>query len=120
MEIRFDCDCCEFNKNNIYKALEEMPKDSEIAALSNFFKVLGDPTRVKMMYVMSQGEVCVQNIAQALGMTKSAISHQLRGLKERKIVKCRRDGKNVYYSIDDEHVRQVINIAMAHIMHTNK
>ncbi len=119
MEIKIDCDCCGFNKNNIYKALEEMPKDSEISALSDFFKVLGDPTRIKMMYVMSQGEVCVQNIAQALGMTKSAISHQLRGLKEKKIVKSRREGKNVYYSIDDEHVRQVINIAMTHIMHTN-
>ncbi len=120
MEVKKECVCCEMHMDNVCVALEKMPNEKEICSLSNFFKVLGDPTRIKMMYVMSQGEVCVQDIAQALGMTKSAISHQLRGLKERKIVKSRREGKNVFYSIDDDHVSQVINIAMTHILHTEK
>ena len=117
MEHVHSCSCCPLHENAVHTALENMPDDKELDALSAFFKMMGDPTRIKMMCVMAQGEMCVQDIASALDMTKSAISHQLSGLKENKIVKSRREGKNVFYSIDDEHVHTVLNIAMTHVKH---
>ena len=117
MKNNKSCSCCEKHHSTVVKAMENMPADSRIDALSAFFKMMGDPTRIKMMYLMSRGEVCVQDIASALGMTKSAISHQLSGLKDNRIVKSRREGKNVFYSIDDDHVHTVLNIAMTHVKH---
>lgn len=117
MEKNKNCSCCEKHGGIVANAMESMPAEKQIDSLSAFFKMMGDPTRIKMMYLMSQGEVCVQDIACALGMTKSAISHQLSGLKDSKIVKSRRDGKNVFYSIDDDHVQAVLSIAMTHIQH---
>ena len=117
MEHSHNCSCCPMHEDAVHAALENMPGDRQIDALSAFFKMMGDPTRIKMMCVMAQGEMCVQDIAAALGMTKSAISHQLSGLKDGKIVKSRREGKNVFYSIDDDHVHTVLTIAMAHIQH---
>ncbi len=114
------CSCCPLHEKAVHTALENMPDDKQVNALSAFFKMMGDPTRIKMMCVMSQGEMCVQDIAAALGMTKSAISHQLSGLKDNRIVKSRREGKNVFYSIDDEHVHTVLNIAMTHIKHKSE
>jgi ArsR family transcriptional regulator len=108
------------HENAVHTALENMPDNNEIEALSAFFKMMGDPTRIKMMCVMAQGEMCVQDIASALDMTKSAISHQLSGLKENKIVKSRREGKNVFYSIDDDHVHTVLTIAMTHVKHNEE
>ena len=119
MENKLNCPCCQ-HKNQVDAALADMLAEHQINSLSGFFKMLGDPTRIKMMYIMADGEVCVQDIAAALGVTKSAISHQLSGLKENKIVKSRRDGKNVYYSIDDDHVSQVLSLAMTHIKHQDK
>lgn len=120
MENKKNCSCCEEHCSAVENAMKNMPAENQIEALSAFFKMMGDPTRIKMMYLMSQGEVCVQDIASALGMTKSAISHQLSGLKDSKIVKSRRDGKNVYYSIDDDHVHAVLSLAMTHIQHRNE
>ena len=117
MEHSKNCSCCTLHHTAVHAALENMPQDKEIEALSAFFKMMGDPTRIKMMCVMAQGEMCVQDIASALDMTKSAISHQLSGLKESKIVKSRREGKNVFYSIDDDHVNAVLEIAMTHVKH---
>ena len=120
MDKKTSCSCCIDHKDAVMTALENMPKDKEIDALSAFFKMMGDPTRIKMMCVMVQGEMCVQDIACALGMTKSAISHQLSGLRDSGIVKSRREGKNVFYSIDDEHVNAVLEIAMTHVKHHTK
>ena len=120
MEKTKCCSCCDTHKNTVINAMENMPKEKQIDDLSAFFKMMGDPTRIKMMYLISQGDVCVQDIACALGMTKSAISHQLSGLKDSKIVKSRREGKNVYYSIDDDHVHAVLSLAMTHIQHRNE
>ena len=117
MEHLHSCSCCPLHEKAVHTALENMPDNNEIEALSAFFKMMGDPTRIRMMCVMAQGEMCVQDIASALDMTKSAISHQLSGLKENKIVKSRREGKNVFYSIDDDHVHTVLNIAMTHVKH---
>ena len=116
MENKLNCPCCQ-HQYQVENAMENMPEAKDIDSLSSFFKMLGDPTRIKMMYIMAEGEVCVQDIACALGVTKSAISHQLSGLKDARIVKSRREGKNVYYSIDDDHVSQDLSLAMTHIKH---
>ncbi|MBK5200335.1 MAG: winged helix-turn-helix transcriptional regulator [Spirochaetaceae bacterium] len=84
-----------------------------------FFKVLGDPTRFKIIDTLSDGEKCVSEICAALDMSPSAVSHQLNTLKKAKVVKPRRDGKNIYYSFDDEHVTEVIKVALEHSSHSN-
>lgn len=83
--------------------------------LSEIFKVLGDPTRVKILYTLLQEELCVCDIASLLGMTNSAISHQLRLLRNLKLVKFRKEGKMVYYSLDDEHVKKLLEMGVEHV-----
>ncbi|OJF76633.1 MAG: hypothetical protein BKP49_05585 [Treponema sp. CETP13] len=85
----------------------------------SFFKVLGDPTRFKIIETLYDGEKCVSEICAALQMTPSAVSHQLTTLKKVKVVKSRREGKNIYYSFDDEHVVGVINLALEHSAHSH-
>ena len=94
-----------------------MPTENEISALSEFFKILGDPTRMKILWALDGAELCVCDLAVELNMTKSAISHQLNSLRAAKLVKYRRDGKNVYYNLDDEHVNEIIEVALDHIGH---
>ena len=96
-----------------------MLSSSQIDRISTLFKVLGDSTRAKIVLALDNREVCVCTLANALGMTKSAVSHQLAILKVNNIVKSRRDGKQVYYSFDDEHITDIIEIAQAHIKHQN-
>ena len=88
-----------------------------IPRAASFFKVIGDETRMKILCRLSEKELCVNDIAQSVEMTKSAVSHQLRLLKEEGLVKARRDGKNVFYSLDDQHVVDILNIAFTHIDH---
>lgn len=83
----------------------------------SFFKVLGDETRMRILCSISKDEVCVNDIAGNLSMTKSAVSHQLKLLKDQGLVKSRRDGKNMFYSLDDQHVVDMINLALIHISH---
>ena len=90
-------------------------KADEMAA---FYKVIGDKTRVKILYTLVDGELCVQDIADRLEMTHSAISHQLSKLKKYHLIKSRRLGKEMYYSLDDEHVKQIFDAGYKHIMHT--
>lgn len=82
-----------------------------------FFKVLGDETRMKILCTIAEDELCVNDIADAVNMTKSAVSHQLKLLKDDDLVKSRRDGKNIYYSLDDRHVVDILDIAFIHIKH---
>lgn len=82
-----------------------------------FFKVVGDETRMKILCTISEGELCVNDIASAVEMTKSAVSHQLKLLKDEALVKSRREGKNIFYSLDDQHVVDIIDIAFTHIGH---
>jgi ArsR family transcriptional regulator len=90
--------------------------DSEtLAGLSETFKVLGDPTRLQIVIALSSEELCVQDIAAIVGMTESSISHQLRVLKTLRLVKQRRSGKLMYYSLDDEHIEDLIRVATRHI-----
>ena len=88
-----------------------------IARAASFFKVVGDETRMKILCTVAYGETCVNDIAAKVGMTKSAVSHQLRLLKDEGLVKNRRDGKNIFYSLDDQHVVDIIDIAFTHIKH---
>ena len=94
----------------------QMPEDECLMELGDFFKVFGDSTRVKILCALGKAEMCVCDIAALLGMTRSAISHQLRVLKQSKIVKYRRDGKVVYYSLDDEHVKGIFAQGLSHIL----
>lgn len=97
------------------KAKSEMPDDEKLFDLAELYKIFGDSTRIKILYLLSEEELCVCDIAEVLGMTISAISHQLRILKNAKLVKFRKDGKNVIYSLADEHVRLILNQGMEHI-----
>ncbi len=92
-----------------------MPDEEMLYDLAELYKVFGDSTRIKILYVLFEAEMCVCDIAQVLGMTQSAISHQLRVLKQSKLVKCRREGKTVFYALADEHVRTIIDMGMEHL-----
>lgn len=89
--------------------------DETLYRLAELFKVFGDATRIRILYALSQKELCVQEIADELGMTQSAISHQLRILKQTFLVKFRRDGKTIYYSLADDHVATIMNQGLEHV-----
>ena len=93
----------------------DMPQEEKLYDLAELFKIFGDSTRIRILYVLFEAEMCVCDIAEVLKMTQSAISHQLRLLKQAKLVKNRREGKTVYYSLADDHVRAIINQGMEHI-----
>ena len=93
----------------------DMPDEEMLYDLAELYKVFGDSTRIKILYVLFESEMCVCDIAQLLGMTQSAISHQLRVLKQSKLVKFRREGKTVFYALADEHVRTIIGMGMEHL-----
>ena len=92
-----------------------MPGEEELFDLAELFKVFGDSTRIKILYLLFEAEMCVCDIAQLLGMTQSAISHQLQVLKKSKLVKYRREGKTVFYSLADDHVRAILGQGMDHV-----
>ena len=92
-----------------------MPSEEELYDLAELFKVFGDSTRIRILYVLFEAEVCVCDLAAALNMTQSAISHQLKILKQSRLVKSRREGKSIFYSLADAHVRTIISQGMEHI-----
>ncbi len=92
-----------------------MPSEGIIRDLADFYKVFGDVTRVKILCALFQAESCVCGLAEAVGMTQSAVSHQLRVLKQMKLVKNRREGKTIYYSLADSHIQSILNQGMEHI-----
>ena len=89
--------------------------DDEFFEVADLFKMFGDSTRLKILYILSSGEVCVCDIAAHIGMTQSAVSHQLRVLKSARLVKCRKQGKTVFYSLSDSHVKTILNQGIEHI-----
>ena len=101
----------------IKKVQEQMLEDEQLSAVSDFFKVLGDETRMRIINALSLGELCVSDIAAALEMTQSAVSHQLKLLRMAHQVKARREGKSIYYSLDDQHVIDILDEALTHIRH---
>ena len=101
---------------SLINSLTEMPLDETTAdRLAEVFKVFGDNTRIKVLWLLLDKEFCVYDIAEALDMTQSAISHQLRTLKQARLVKARRDGKNTFYSLDDDHVKGILEQVLTHI-----
>ena len=94
---------------------EHMLEEGEYLDLADVFKLFGDPTRLMILHALEQGELCVCDIAELLGLTKSAVSHQLKGLRIANLVKFRREGQNVYYSLADGHVRSIIEIGLEHL-----
>lgn len=97
------------------QVIKAMPPEEELFDLAELFKIFGDSTRVRILYVLFEAEMCVCDIAQLLGMTQSAISHQLQVLKKSKLVKYRREGKTVFYSLADGHVRTILGQGMEHV-----
>ena len=109
------CECQEIHEDLLKIVNETMPDETELYDLAELFKVFGDSTRIQILFVLFEAEVCVCDLAKALNMTQSAISHQLRILKQNKLVKSRRDGKSIFYSLADEHVRTIIDQGREHI-----
>ncbi|MCH5300613.1 MAG: helix-turn-helix transcriptional regulator [Ruminococcus sp.] len=99
----------------VEKVNESMPDEEILYDLAELYKVFGDSTRIKILYVLFESEMCVYDIARLLNMTQSAISHQLKVLKQSKLVRYRREGKTVFYSLADDHVRTIIDQGMEHI-----
>ena len=109
------CDIYEAHPAKVQALSAQMPEENELSDLADLFKVFGDTTRLRILFVLFREEACVCDIAQTLGMTQSAISHQLRVLKQSKLVKNRRDGRQVLYSLADAHVATIIAQGREHI-----
>lgn len=110
-----NCSCSIIHEDVVNKVKKCIPQEETLYDLADLFKVLGDSTRIKILCALFQAEMCVCDIAALLGMTQSAISHQLRVLKQARLVKYRKDGKVVYYSLDDDHVKSIFNQGLTHI-----
>ena len=109
------CETVEVHEDLLRIVEQTMPEETELYDLAELFKVFGDSTRIRILFVLSSAEVCVCDLARVLNMTQSAISHQLRILKQSQLVKSRRDGKSVFYSLADDHVYRIINQGFEHI-----
>ncbi len=108
------CDVRVIHLDRVARAREHQVPGPDLARLSGLFKALGDPTRLRLLMALRSGEMCVCDLAAALEMTESAISHQLRILRERSLVRPRREGQVVYYALDDEHVTQLLEMGLTH------
>lgn len=109
------CSCTVIHEDVVNRVKDNMPQEETLYDLAELFKVLGDTTRVRIIYALFQSEMCVCDIAALLNMNQSAISHQLRVLKQTRLVKNRRDGKIVYYSLDDDHIKNIFDQGLLHI-----
>ena len=118
MEDRYNVECCELmcaHEEIVEKVQKEMPDEDTLYDLTELFRIFGDSTRIRILYVLFEAEMCVCDIAEMLSLTPSAISHQLKLLKQFKLVKSRRDRKTIYYSLADDHVRSIIDMGREHI-----
>lgn len=109
------CECEIIHEDIVKKVKSTFPKDEVIFDLADFYKIFGDTTRVKILYALDKSELCVCDISALLGMSLSAVSHQLKILRDSNLVKTRREGKVIYYSLADEHVQEIIECGMEHI-----
>jgi len=109
------CNCEVIHLETVTKVRAEMPSDEDFVALAELYKMFSDPTRAKILRALASSEMCVCDIAALLGLTKSAISHQLKSLRLTNLVKSRRDGKIVYYSLSDDHVKTIFEMGFEHI-----
>lgn len=116
--MEHEIECCEaheIHEDSLSAVTAKLPAEEHLYDLAELFKVFGDSTRIRILFVLFEAEVCVCDLASLLQMTDSAISHQLRILKNNKLVKSRREGKSVFYSLADDHVRTIIEQGMEHI-----
>ena len=109
------CSCNIIHNDIVEKVKKTLPKDEILYDLAEFFKVFGDSTRIKIICALFESEMCVCDLAALLNVSQSAISHQLKTLKSARLVKYRRDGKVIYYSLDDEHVKHVFDEGLRHV-----
>lgn len=114
------CDCNIVHEDAVMKARAFMPDDEKLTRVAQFHKIIGDCTRCKILFALEGGELCVCDLANVLSMSKSSISHQLSKLRDFGVVKCRKEGKEVYYSLDDDHVFEILNVTLAHIKHIRR
>jgi len=110
------CDFMHLHEDVLKRVCAEMPGEETLTDLAELFRLFSDSTRIRILYALFESEMCVCDIAQLLSMTQSAISHQLRALKQAKLVRARRDGKTVFYALADDHVRAIIDQGMEHIL----
>ena len=110
-EIKVSCNLTEKERDDLQKLL---PVDEEVQDLSDFFKVFGDPTRLRILFLLKDGEFCVHDISSVLGMNQTAISHQLKYLRQARLVKYRKDGKQVFYALNDLHIEEILAIGLDH------
>ena len=109
------CECSEIHQNTIEQVLEQMPEEDVLYDLAELFKVFGDSSRIRILFALYGADICVCDLAETLNMTQSAVSHQLKILKQSKLVNSRREGKQVYYFLADDHVRRIIAQGMEHV-----
>lgn len=109
------CVTCSYNQQIIEKLRTEVPDDTTTTRLAETFKIFGDNTRIRILWALFDTELSVSGISDKLDMSQSAISHQLRTLKQARLIKSRRDGKNTFYSLDDDHVKRIIEQVLIHI-----
>jgi len=114
-EKRDSCECNVIHEDIVNKVKKNMPKEEHLYDLAELFKVFGDTTRIKILYALFASEMCVCDIAALINMTQSAVSHQLRVLKQARLVKYRKEGKVVYYSLEDDHIKQIFDQGYMHI-----
>ncbi len=110
------CDTTEVHEEIIKEVQADMPEETTLYDLAELFKIFGDSTRIRILFVLLEAEVCVCDLADMLNMTQSAVSHQLRILKQSKLIKNRREGKSIFYSLADDHVRTIIAQGLEHIL----
>ncbi len=116
----YSCDCNIIHQDRVDDVLHSMPSDKTFLNLAELYKLIGDTTRCRILFALDKNEMCVCDIANVLNMTKSAVSHQLAVLRKSNIVKCRRSGKEVYYTLDDDHINKLFEIGLEHIYHEEK
>lgn len=109
------CDCEVIHGDVVDMVKAKMPLEDNLYDLADFFKVFGDSTRIRIMWALDESEMCVCDLAVLLNMTKSAISHQLKSLRQANLVKYRKEGRVVYYSLTDDHVKQIFEMGLEHI-----
>ena len=118
MEDRYNVECCDFihvHEDVVEQVRKRMPGEDALYDLTELFRIFGDSTRVRILYVLLESEMCVCDLAMLLGMTQSAISHQLRALKNARLVRSRREGKTVFYTLADDHVKTILDQGLEHV-----
>ena len=110
------CDFLHVHEDAVQQVLSDLPDEERLYDLAELFRMFGDTTRIRILYLLFESELCVCDLAKLLGVTQSAVSHQLRALKDAKLVRFRRAGKTVFYTLDDDHVRSVLELGMEHVL----